>query len=248
MLYFIHIHNIEYKYIPLRVVSSPFVETQRCTKSSLQLFKRVLMILCTCAKAFAKPCTRLLWHHTCWCHTHFCGYGSLHLGASWHHAIFQRVWLPNGSLAWYKFCGLRLQKVVRPCQFLAILVSKLLFRPSVATSWAAGLSRPPVFGSCLCKPTAATQLWTNVAFRAIPTRQNDRVSHVCAVSFLRDHIFCWRIFRGNALYSRKLDSYISIVLSDVNLSDVGYVCLSLPACLVYLPFVSPLLKSMFCYI
>ena len=165
-----------------------------------------------------------------------------------YHAVFQRVWLPNGSLAWYKFCGLRLQKVVRPCQFLAILVSKPLFRPSVATSWAAGLSRPPVFGSCLCKPTAATQLWTNVEFRAIPTRQNDRVSHVCAVSFLRDHIFCWRIFGDNALYSRKLDSYISIVLSDVNLSDVGYVYLSLPACLVYLPFVSPLLKSIYIYI
>ena len=29
----------------------------------------------------------------------------------------------------------------------------------------------------------------------------------------------------------------------MNLSDVGYVCLSPPACLVYLPFVSPLLKS-----
>ena len=81
---------------------------------------------------------------------------------------------------------------------------------SFAPSWAAGLSRPPVFGSCLCKPAAATQLWTNVAFRSVPTRQNDRVSHVCAVSSLRDHIFCWRIFGGNALYSRKLDSYISI--------------------------------------
>ena len=68
--------------------------------------------------------------------------------------------------------------------------SKLLFWFSAATSWAADPSRPPVFGSCLCKPTAATQLWTNVAFRAIPTRQNDRVSHVCAVSFLRDRVFC----------------------------------------------------------
>ena len=74
------------------------------------------------------------------------------------------------------------------------------------------------------------------------SRQNDRVLHVCAVSFLCDHIFCWRIFGGNALYSRKLDSYISVVLSDVNLSDVGYVCLSLWVCLVYLPFVSPLLN------
>ena len=172
-----------------------------------------------------------------------------------HHAIFQRVWLPNGLLAtaWCKFCGCDFKKSSDHASFWRFWFPNPLFRPIVATSWAAHPSRPPVFGSGLCKPTAATQLWINVAFRAIPTRQNDRVSHVCAVSSLRDHIFCWRIFGGNAQYSRKLDSYISIrpyisflsVLYDVNLSDVGYVCLWLPACLVYLPFVSPLLKFWF---
>ena len=93
--------------------------------------------------------------------------------------------------------------------------------------------------------TAAAQLRTNVVFRAIPTGQNDRVSHVCTVSPLRDHIFLDGFSAATlSIYSRKLDSYISSLraLYNVNLSDVGYVCFCLPACLVYLAFVSPFLK------
>ena len=87
------------------------------------------------------------------------------------------------------------------------------------------------------------QLWTNAAFRAIPTRRTT-ASHTFVLYRLCAITFSWRIFGGNAQYSRKLGSYISClrVLYDVNLSDVGYVCLWLPPCRVYLPFVSPFLK------
>ena len=50
-----------------------------------------------------------------------------------HHAIFQRVWLPNGSLAtaWCKFCGAPLKGVPTPPQSLTILLPNR-FR---ATAW-----------------------------------------------------------------------------------------------------------------
>ena len=41
---------------------------------------------------------------------------------------------------------------------------------------------PARFWGLPLQATAAAQLWTNVAFRAIPTRQHDRVSHVCIFS------------------------------------------------------------------
>ena len=50
---------------------------------------------------------------------------------------------------------------------------------------------PARFWELPLQATAATQLYGQTwQFRAIPTRQNDRVSHVCAASPLRDHIFC----------------------------------------------------------
>ena len=137
------------------------------------------------------------------------------------HASFWRFWFPNRSF------GLARRHLGQPI---------LRARPFLGAAFASQ-RQPHNYG----------QTVTNVTFRAIPTRQNDRVSHVCAVSFLRDRIFCWRIFGGNAQYSRKLDSYISIHFlfeSSIWCKSIGCrICsLSLPACLVYLPFVSPLLK------
>ena len=50
-----------------------------------------------------------------------------------HHAIFQRVWLPNGSLAlaWCKFCGAQLKSAPTPPQSLTILLPNR----SRATAW-----------------------------------------------------------------------------------------------------------------
>ena len=107
-----------------------------------------------------------------------------------HHFAFseQKRGLCHGKM-------LILTKVLGTCQLWTILSSKSLSRHGVVYSkfWR-HLGQPilrtrPLFRSWLCEPgKPQNYICKNTAFRAIPTRRNDLISHICAVSHLRDHL------------------------------------------------------------
>ena len=72
----------------------------------------------------------------------------------WCHRVVQTL-RASETLAWCKFCGVQLPKALRTCS--VVICFKNRFRATtwcknLATSWAAGLSHPPVFRSWLCEP------------------------------------------------------------------------------------------------
>ena len=134
------------------------------------------------------------------------------------HASFWRFWFPNRSF------GLARRHLGQPI---------LRARPFLGAAFASQ-RQPHNYG----------QTWHFAQFLPAKTTASHTfvLYRFCAIAFFVDGFSAATL----SIVASKILTfpYISClrVLYDVNLSDVGYVCLSLPACLVYLPFVSPLLK------
>ena len=91
-----------------------------------------------------------------------------------------QILLSRGARAFRKSKSLKAERFGRLIRHSVVQI--------LATSWAADPPHLPAFRSWLSDPAKPQNYGKHTAFRAIPTRQNLLISHISAVSHLRDHI------------------------------------------------------------
>ena len=106
----------------------------------------------------------------------------------WCHRVVQTL-RASETLAWCKFCGVQLPKELRTCS----VVICFAFAPQHDAKLWRHLGQlvfrtRPFLGADLASRRSHKTIWKNTAFRALATRENLFISHISAVSHLRNHI------------------------------------------------------------